>query len=316
LKKSNDKKLMPITPAFIGAIEPSSDDLTFTHSVFSQCFFPLRKLKNNAKSYTSKHGKASLFVKAGEIADPDNEGHFIELDVPHGAAADLSMSHINNHIIRAGSIDEACEVNMGDNMRAFFERYNLPVCGSSARQVRTQVMNIAHATMRLGVWSDSQVKQLNFPCIAEEIDFWVEKDSRQYTLWQPRMLVNRKYVEAIRERGVPHDMRALIGLYETPRALQVYKWLAYRLPLIRDESGVFVPFYGENGLHSVFGRGLDKYRFKQTFLEDTLPEALKWYQTATLSIDDKRNGLRLYNSPSPVPKELLEKKSLFFPKGR
>ena len=302
---------LDITAHNVSSFSPTRQDITFTHSVFAQCFLPLRKLKNEAKGYEIKHGKASLAIDAGRLLNPKT-GHLEKQDVPYGSAARIVLAHIHNHIICANSLDEAVEIPMGDSLREFFRTYRLNITGGNGKQIKLQVNNIAAAHITIGIWKDNQAKQINVPTLAEEINFWMEKDERQRVIWQPSMIVNRRYAEAIRERAVPLDIRALVGLYEKPRAMDVFTWLSYRLPLVREKKGVFLPFQGENGLHTIFGTTLKQpNKFREEFIK-TLTEVHKWYPEAKLSIEQQ--GIRIFHSPSPIPAKhsLGNQKSLFF----
>jgi hypothetical protein len=303
--------LLDLTASNVATFAATRDDIAFTHSVFAQCFLPLRKLRNDAKRYEVRHGNASLLIKAGDLINPETK-EYEEQDIPCGAAARIAFAHIHNHIIRAGSMDEAQEVPMGESLRNFFKTYRLKISGQNGKQIIKQIHNIAAAHISIGVWNDTQIKQVNIPTLAEEINFWLEKDERQRTLWQPSMILNRRYVETIRERRVPLDMRALIGLYEKPRAMDIFTWLSYRLPLVKSNSGVFIPFFGDSGLHGVFGNTVkDPHKFKQLFTQ-ALHDAHKYYPDARLSIEEQ--GIRIYNSPSPIAAghSINKEKSLFF----
>jgi hypothetical protein len=302
---------LPLTAQNIATMVPTREDITFTHTIFAQCFFPLRRLKEGVKRYQVTHGRASLLVKAGDLLNPET-GKIEEQDVPYGSASRLLLAHIHNHIIRAGSIDEAVHIPMGESLRSFFERYEKGWGGKNGNQIVRQVKNIASAHITLGVWTENQAKQINFPTLAEEINFWVVTDDQQRTLWQPSMMLNRRYVETIRERAVPLDMRTLMAMYAKPRAMDVFTWLSYRLPQIRDSRGVFVPFFGENGLYGIFGNGMENERmFKQEFLK-LLKEVHAFYPEALIKPEEK--GIRLFYSRSPIPPEhsIGQGKSLFF----
>lgn len=303
--------LLDLIPENVSTFAPTRHDIAFTHSVFAQCFLPLRKLRNDAKSYEIQHGRASLAIDAGRLLNPQT-GKLEMQDVPHGSAARVAFAHIHNHIIRAGSLDEAQIVPMGDSLRQFFKTYRLNITGPNGKQITRQINNIAAAHITIGIWNNNQAKQINVPTLAEEINFWLEKDEKQRTLWQPSMVLNRRYVETIRERSVPLDMRALIGLYERPRAMDVFTWLSYRLPTVKQGKGVFLPYEGENGLHGIFGATIKQpNKFRSEFIK-TLHEVAQWYLDARLSIEDQ--GIRIYNSPSPIPAEhsIDKGKSLFF----
>ena len=301
---------LDLIPENLSIFPPTRDDITFTHSVFAQCFLPLRKPKDD-KFYEVQHGRASLVIQSGVLLNPET-GKFEQQQVPYGSAARIILAHIHNHVIRASSLDEAQTIPMGDSLRDFFQNHRLSYGGKNGQQIVGQIGNIAAARITIGLWQDNKAKQINVPTLAEEIDFWLEKDDRQRTLWQPSMILNRRYAEAIRERRVPLDMRTLIGLYSKPRAMDVFTWLSYRLPLVKANNGVFIPFYGDSGLHAVFGAGIVRERlFRAEFIK-TLNEVVRWYPEARLSIEEQ--GIRIYNSPSPIPAEhsIGTGKSLFF----
>jgi hypothetical protein len=265
--------------------------------VFAQCFLPLRKLPKVQKFYEVRHGRATLAIDAGRLLNPATQ-RFELMDVPAGSAARIALAHINNHLIRSRSLDEALTVPMGESLRDFMGYQGITVAGTSGKEIARQIHNVAAARITLGVWSGDHARQINTQ-IAETIDFWLEKDRRQRTLWQPTMHVSQQYAEAIREHCVPHDMRALIGLYENTRAMDTYVWLAYRLPRVPPRRDLFIRY---DDLKLVFGTGVsDPYKFRQLF-KHSLRHALMWYRDARVGLEPE--GIRLCHSPSPVPFDL------------
>ena len=287
---------------------PFSGDISYTHPVLAQCTLPMRR-KVGRKEWNVKHGNVSLNIQAGKVAI-NQEGDLVDCDVPYGSAARVAMLHINNHIVRAGSLDEAVNVDLGHSFRNYCAQYNLPVSGQNAKQIQSQMVNIAQARLTIGLFGETRAKTINVPTIASEVDFWLEADERQGTLWNPTLTVNPQYAMMIRERSVPQDMRAVIALYENTGAMDLFIWLSYRLPMAIPVKGVFIPFDGDNGLHGIFGKGIaDKYKFRQK-LKEWLLLALKYYPDANVRWEDK--GIRLFHSPAPVLPDSPQQKSLFF----
>ena len=138
---------------------------------------------------------------------------------------------------------------MGDSLRDFMDYQGLAIGGKNGKEVTRQIHNLAAARIVLGVWTAEHARQVNTQ-IADAIDFWLERDRRQRTLWQPVMRVSDRYADAIREHCVPHDMRALVGLYGNTRAMDIYTWLAYRLPRVKERTDVLVRF---DDLKPIFG---------------------------------------------------------------
>jgi hypothetical protein len=223
---------------------------------------------------------------------------FMEMDVPSGSAARIALAHINNHLIRSKSLDEAVAVPMGESLRDFMDYHGLTVAGTTGKEIVRQIHNLAAARITLGVWSGEHARQINTQ-IADTIDFWLEKDRRQRTLWQPLMRVSEPYAKAVREHCVPHDIRALIGLYENTRAMDIYIWLAYRLPRVPLRHDLFLRY---DDIKPIFGTAVrDPYKFRQVF-KHSLRGALTWYRDARVGIEPE--GIRLFHSPSPVPIDL------------
>jgi hypothetical protein len=275
-------------------VEPGSDDVTFTHAVFAQCFLPIRKLPKSQKLYEVRHGRAALAVLAGALLEPASK-RFVAMDIPSGSAARVALAHINNHIIRSKSLDEAVAVPMGESLRDFMDYQGVNICGTNGKELSRQIHNLAAARISLGVWSGEHARQINAQ-IADTIDFWLEKDRRQRTLWQPIMRVSEPYATAVREHCVPHDMRALIGLYKNTRAMDIYVWLSYRLPRIPNHHPLFLRYVD---LKPVFGTSIRELRKFRELFRHALRDALAWYRDARVGIEP--DGIRLFNSPSPVP---------------
>ena len=292
MRPTKDRLLETVT-----CVVPGSDDVTYTHAVFAQCFLPLRKLPKVQKFYEVQHGRATLAVVAGGLFNPATR-RIVQMDVPSGSASRLALAHINNHLIRSRSLDEALAVPMGESLRDFMEYQGVSICGHNGKEIVLQIHNLAAAHITLGVWSGERARQINTQ-ITDSIDFWLEKDQRQRTLWQPMMQVSERYAIAVREHCVPHDMRALIGLYKDTRAMDIYVWLAYRLPRVPPRHDLFIRY---DDLKSIFGTGIsDPYKFRQVF-KRALRAALAWYREARIGIEPE--GIRIFHSPSPVPIDL------------
>ena len=67
----------------VAFVEPGSDDVTYTHAVFAQCFLPIRRLPHGGKRYEVRHGRAALLITAGDLLNPETQ-QFVQMDVPSG----------------------------------------------------------------------------------------------------------------------------------------------------------------------------------------------------------------------------------------
>ncbi len=57
------------------------EDLAYTHSVFVQCFMPVRHNEHNQRRWQTDCGNTSLVIRAGELIKPDSRGEFKECAV-------------------------------------------------------------------------------------------------------------------------------------------------------------------------------------------------------------------------------------------
>lgn len=315
LSSNNDKKKRvsknALDAEYLVLSEPTTEDITYSHPAFILCGLPLRHRKGR-REWLSEHGDVSLHIQSGVVAE-GLERRMVNTEIPSGSAARIGFSHIHNHAIRASSLDEACNVDLGDSFRNYCDKYRIPVGGKNSKSISREIVNIGQAKMTIGLFgNEGRARTINVPQVADKVDFWIERDERQATIWNPSLTINPQYAETVRERGVPEDMRALIGLYENTGAMDVYKWLSYRCPRITDPKGVFIPYFGKNGLHKSFGRSIASPRkFKQAFL-GWLKEAIKFYPDANVRTEDR--GIRLFYSKAPVPPEVSQSKSMFFDK--
>jgi hypothetical protein len=58
------------------------EDIAYTHSIFLQCFLPLRHRPSNVRRWETGNRLAKLVIRAGELVDPDSPGTFKECAVP------------------------------------------------------------------------------------------------------------------------------------------------------------------------------------------------------------------------------------------
>ncbi len=211
----------------VAFVEPGSDDITYTHAVFAQCFLPLRRIPNGGKRYEVRHGRAALLITAGDLLNPATQ-EFVQMDVPSGSAARIALAHINNHIIRSKTREEALTVPMGESLRDFMDYQGLAIGGKNGKEIARQIHNLAAARIVLGVWTDDRARQINAQ-IADAIDFWLERDRRQpLATFTPR-LATLTFQEQLGSM-----------LDKVRRLEQLTPWVAAHLGLSAEETATAV----------------------------------------------------------------------------
>ena len=196
--------------------EISRDDLAFTHTVFVQCFFPVRHSKKTGDIHQISHGNVSLLVRAGLLMDPNNRQKWEQREVPAGPKARLILAYINDRAIRSKSP----VINMGNSMREFMGRNGISIGGRNGHELVREAKNIAAADIIIGTWEAETARQDKMT-IAKSISFWIEKDYRQHTLWQPEMELSGDYFQVLQAHRVPTVFPVLAALQDNPRAMDV-----------------------------------------------------------------------------------------------
>ena len=266
------------------------DDLSFTHSIFVQCFLPLRPLaRPNHQRWEVSHGSASLSIEAGRLANPCSVGQWDVREVPAGPKARLLFAYINDFAIR----HKTPVIDLGRSLRKFMEMNSVPIGGPNGQEIGRQLKNIAAARIVLGVWSDSRVSTRQSR-VASGIDFWRDRNPGQSTFWEPEMQLAPEYFEDLREHRVPLYFPALVKLQANPRAMDVFCWLVYRMRSVGFP--VKIPYAA---LHPVFGVGIKLLKhFKGEFrkamiaVHDSYPQA---------RVELEEDHLILRRSPSLIP---------------
>ena len=275
-------------------------DIGYHHGIMMQCFLPQKRLPGKQARYQTTHGRSSLVVRAGELADHDIDHRFVQCAVPFGAKARIIMPFIVGYAV----IRNTPVIDMGRSLRRFMESVNVPIGGRNGKAVTEQVNNIAAADFMLGEWSEEKVST-KYRRVASEISFWLERKPDQLTFWNPEMVLSPEFYEAIQTRRVPVDMEHLIKLATSPRRMDLYCWLSYRLPNVRKGKGVPIPL---KYLQPIFAPDMDPTKptnrrsFRKRLKED-LQTLYSVYDG--FNVELQGDILWLYKSKPPVPHKVV-----------
>ena len=267
------------------------EDVAYTHSLFLQCFMPIRHNATNRQRWETGNRNAKLVIRAGELVKPNTPGTFKRCAVPAGPKARLLLAYINDYAYRK----RTPVIPLGESMRDAMHKMDVSISGQNGKELQRELENLAAADMLLGVWSADGSAHQRKTALAEELSFWIEKDPKQGTLWQPEMTLSPTYYESLQgEHMAPLHWPAYIALQNKPRAMDIFAFLQYRL-----RKGFKAPVVLSAAvLHAMFGQDIkDRKSFWQCF-KQSLAAALKYYPTARIEI--LNDAIKLYNSPALI----------------
>ena len=200
----------------------------FAQSIMVQCFLPQRRLPTEEvrrgsgnfvrpqSEYETSHGKATLHVKAGEIAHPEHPQKLMHRDIPYGANSRLILPYIcgaavsnNNPVIDLGVESTALHGHAWpQGGRSCWQRYS---------RAKSRILRLPVLCLATGPWSDAPIPAM--PRSLGASRFWLERDERQHALWTPEMELSPDFFDALIEHPVPIDMHHLVQCKGKPRLM-------------------------------------------------------------------------------------------------
>jgi hypothetical protein len=295
------KTIAPPAELFELAIRP--EDIGYTHPIFVQCFLPLRHRPTNAQRWQTDCGRASLVIRAGELIKPGELGKFKPCAVPAGPKARIINAYISDYALR----HKTPRIPLGASMRDAMAKMDIPIGGHNGKELQRELENLASAEIILGVWDADGSAHQEQAKIAKRLSFWIDKDDRQRTLWQPEMDLSSEYYSALTDsdRMAPIYWPALVALQGNPRAMDIHSFLSYRLHKGLKRP-VTLPI---QVLHQMFGRDIKQLKHFVPEFKRALIDAHKWYPTARVELLKDNSGLVLKDSPALIPYKKLARLS-------
>lgn len=273
------------------------DELGFLHSVLAQCNLPYRDPKGQ-RDYVRESGRASIVVSGGHLIDPQSRKPVLQ-GLPYGAKPRLILLHLCTEAVRTKSP----VVEIEDSMTAFMRALGFSTTGGkngSIRPFKEQLNRLAASRIQLMYRGDNRASIINPPSVIERLDVWFPEDHRQTVMWASSVRLSEQFFESVRKHALPLDLRTVRALKHSARALDLYTWLAHRLPRVKSRDGDFISW---KALQGQFGPDTSR---RTTFLNSMLPalqQTLASYQKARVTIE--QGGLLLKESPPPIAKKLF-----------
>ena len=269
-------------------------DIGYNHGIMVQCFLPHHEPPAGTTSHQFDHGRASLLVKSGELADPERPNHFKQCAIPWGSKPRLIIPYINFQAV----CNRSPVIDLGDSLSKFLKKIKISKGGPNGNRVSDQIENIAASQFTLGEWNADGSAKTKFAKVAKEIDFWIERDDNQMTLWQREMILSNDYLDAILERSVPIDMNHIAQLQRSVTCMDLYNWLSYRTPQIPISTPLRLRL---PVIHKLFAPDIDLC-FHDLFKQRLKCHLKKIYGVYSgFNIEIEKSTLLLRNSKPPVP---------------
>ena len=230
---------------------------------------------------------AQLLVRPGvRVLD---DGSRESLAVPSGTIARLLLIDLQSEALEKGSRD----IELGSNPNLLLNRLGLSRGGPVSRKVVDQLERICRLTLDFKIGNDRRAIIVN-ERIVEAFEYTTHEDPRtkRRTPMVERLRLSEAFFSELRRHPIPVDRAAISDIQNSPRAIDIYLFLAFRLPALKGETPI-----SWTALWRQFGREKLLRTFKAEFREP-LPLALAAYRDAQVQIGER--GLVLLPSPPPI----------------
>ena len=253
------------------------------------CQVALPRATTEARSFQRSSGKVVVEIEASKLY---RRGCLVPAPLPYGVKPRLILLHLCGEAVRA----QNPEVEVGRSMREFLKRLGLDNGGHEYARFRVQMEALAACRMTLGMSIGGQDVTVNSHPISR-FEAWMQHNGRSIGSWPGSITLSAEFYSTLLDHAVPLDPRAIAGLQKSALALDLYTWLAHRLCRVRKPDGIKISWAN---LRAQFGQEYACSKdFKKKFREALL-KAHAVYPGARIS--EKPGGLRLFSSPTPVPK--------------
>jgi len=275
--------------------DPDPDELAFLHVVLAQCGLPYRE--PSTRDYVRDNGRASIIVTAGHLFDPHTRRPLLQ-GIPYGAKPRLLMIHLCTEAVRR----QCAIIPVADSMSAFMRELGLSVSGGvkgSIGRFKEQLNRLAAARLQLILDLGDRAATINPAPMIQRFDVWFPSDHRQRVLWPSEVTLSNEFFESLRGHALPLDPRAVQALQHSARALDIYTWLAHRLPRVRGRNGDRVSWVA---LQGQFGPDMADVRNFRREMLGAMRQVLVAYPAA--KVEQVEGGLMLRRSAPPIHRRL------------
>lgn len=257
----------------------------FLFSGWCQTALPHKKLLND-EVWTHKTDYVRLMIEPGSIHSED--GQTSRVGVPYGSRARLILLFLQSEAIRTDSR----EITLGRSLRVWLGKLNVPIGGTSMREVREQALRIARCRMTFQISSGNKTGFVN-QNIVDTSMFSGEMDGSLLDT----VRLSESFFGQLKRHPVPLQEAAIRAISSNSQALDLYCWLAYRLHSLEHDCPITW-----SSLHKQFGSSYKALKhFRPRFLE-SLQVAMAVYPEARVSLSEV--GLVLHPSKAPIAPRL------------
>ena len=287
----------------VNAVASESPAPSFLHSALCAMSLPIRRPPDDQAPIIRQDGQYTLAITPRPVLlGADAPHRLVSLGVPYGALPRLILIHIMSKAVR----NRSRQVYLGETLTEWLRHMGYRTISygprGSATLVRQQLDRLLACEWMIR-WDGKREDG------GKEFGFKEIKLSNEYTGFDGRagsfareIRLTEGFFEHLSDHAVPLDENAIRQLRESPTALDLYTWLAYRLPRLGTRRPTVLSWqqlavhFGNDGNHI--------RKFRQTVRDAWERQVSAVYPEARADFDSTM--IRLYPSPAPLSRTVVK----------
>ena len=275
---------------------------SFLHSALCAMSLPVRKPADDKASIIRQDGQYTLAITPRPVLQRiDGQQRMAILGVPYGSLPRLVLIHIMTEAVRTRSRHIVLGTSFTDWMRRMGFRSISYGPRGSATLIREQLDRLLACEWMIR-W-DSEAAAGNREFAVKEVkltnDYAGRDDKRG--AFSREIILTEGFFDHLRDHAVPLDENAIRHFFYYSSSIEIYTWLAYRLPRIGKGRPSLLS-WSQLAVH--FGNdGNNIRKFRQTIRDAWERHVSAVYPEARAEFDT--TAIRLFASPAPLQRRPL-----------
>ena len=275
---------------------------SFLHSALCAMSLPVRRPADDTASIIRQDGQYTLAITPRAVLQRvDGQQKMAVLGVPYGSLPRLVLIHIMTEAVRTKSRHIVLGSSFTDWMRRMGFRTISYGPRGSATLIRQQLDKLLACEWMIRWDNETSSGDQEFAVKEVKLTNDYAGINGIKAGFSREILLTEGFFEHLREHAVPLDENAIRQLRDSATALDLYTWLAYRLPRIGKSRPAMLS-WTQLAVH--FGNeGNNIRKFRQTVRDAWERQVSAVYPEARAEFDTA--AIRLYPSPAPLQRRPL-----------
>jgi hypothetical protein len=286
----------------VAAVAGTAPSPSFLHSALCAMSLPVRRPADEHAPIIRQDGQYTLVINPKPVVGTVN-GHqrLRSLGVPYGSLPRLVLIHIMTEAVRTKSRHIVLGATFTDWMRRMGFRTISYGPRGSATLIKAQLDRLLACEWMIRWESDAEHGEREFALKEIKLTNEYAGIDRRSGGFTREIYMTEDFFEHLRQHAVPLNEIAIRQLRDSATAIDLYTWLAYRLPRINPKRPTAISWQ-QLGVH--FGNdGKNIRKFRQTIRDAWERHVSAVYPEAKADFDTTM--IKLYASPAPLQQKLV-----------